>query len=157
MRRPARPFMVEIKHSRKPVSISNPAPTLADRPRTERLSQNLHLGDTRVSVLDRTPAQETAFSEAHRLFSRVADPAPAPAQSSGPLRFAPQGAGGEALVPEQDRTAERGEQSRQARILPDLLSPALTGVPRGGRTEKRSSPRPKPRGPKTQERIEGQP
>src|SRR3954454_23073686 len=132
MRRPARPFMVEIKHSRKPVSISNPAHTLADRPRTERVSQNLHLGDTRASVLDHSPAQETAFSEAHRLFSRLTDPAPAPAQSSGTLKVAPQGAEGEAVAPEQHRTAERGEEPRQARILPDLLSPSLPGVPLSG-------------------------
>ena len=133
------------------------ASTLADRPRTERLSQNLHLGDTRVSDQDRSPAPETAFSEAHRLFSKLTDPGPAPAPSSGPRSFVPQGTGGEAVAPEQDRTAERGDEPRQARILPDLLSPALTGVPLSRRTEKRSSARPKPHGPKTQDRIEGRP
>ena len=157
MRPQTRPFTVEIKNSRRPMRARSAASTLADRPRTEPVSQNLHLGDTRVSVQDRSPAQETAFSEAHRLFSRLIHPTPAPAQGSGPLRFAPQGTEGEAVALEQPRTAERGNEPRQARILPDLLSPALTGVPLRARTEKRSSPRPKPHGPKTQERVEGQP
>src|SRR5215218_1328947 len=87
MRPQTRPFTVEIKNSRRPMRARSAASTLADRPRTERLSQNLHLGDTRVSVQDRSPAQEAAFSEAHRLFSRLTDPAPDPVQSSGPLRF----------------------------------------------------------------------
>ena len=157
MRPQTRPFTVEIKNSRRPISARSAASTLADRLRAERLSQNLHLGDTRVSVQDRGPAQETTFSEAHRLFSRLTDPAPAPAQNSGAVKFAPQDAEGEAAAPKQHRTAERGKELRQARILPDLLSPAFTGVPPSGRTEKRSSPPPKPHGPKTQERVEGQP
>jgi hypothetical protein len=157
MRPQTRPFTVEIKNSRRPMRARSAASTLADRPRAERVSQNLHLEDTRVSVQDRSPAQETAFSEAHRLFSKLTDPAPAPAQSSGTLKVAPQGTEGEAVAPEQDRTAERGEEPRQARILPDLLSPSLPDVPLSGRTEKPSSPRPKPRGLKTQERIGGQP
>src|SRR5215211_3565148 len=152
-----RPFTAEIRNSRRPMRTRSASSTLADRPRAEHVSQNSHLGDTRVSVQDRSPAQETAFSEAHRLFSRLTDPAPAPAQSPGTLKIAPQGAAGEVVAPEQGRTAERGEEPRQARILPDLLSPSLTGVPLSGRTEKRSSPRPKPHGPKTQERVEGQP
>ena len=139
------------------MSARSAASTLADRPRTEPLSQNLDLEDTRVRVQDRSPAQETAFSEAHRLFSRLTDPASAPAQGSGPLRVAPQGTEGEAVAPEQDRTAERGEEPRQARILPDLLSPSFPDAPLSGRTEKSPSPRPEPHGPKTQERIEGQP
>ena len=154
MRPQTRPFTVEIKNSRRPISARSAASTLADRPRAERLSQNLDLEDTRVSVQDRSPAQETAFSEAHRLFSKLTDPAPAPAQGSGPLKVAPQGAEGEAVAPEQDRTAERGEELWQARILPDLLSPSLPDVPLSGRTEKRSSARRKPHGPKTQERVE---
>src|SRR3712207_6027486 len=129
MRPQSRPFTVEIKNSRRPISTRSAASTLADRPRTERLSQNLDLGDTRVSVQDRSPAQETAFSEAHRVFSRLTHPASTPAPSSGPLKVEPQGAEGEAVAPEQDRTAERGEEPRQARILPDLLSPSLPDVP----------------------------
>jgi hypothetical protein len=157
MRPQTRPFTVEIKNSRRPMRARSAASTLADRPRAEHVSQNLHLEDTRVSVQDRSPAQEAAFSEAHRLFRRLTDPAPAPAPSSGLLRFAPQGTEGEAVAPEQDRTAERGEEPRQARILPDLLSPSLPDVPLSGRTEKRSSARRKAHGPKTQERIGGQP
>src|SRR5215217_7815504 len=106
MRPQTRPFTVEIKNSRRPISARSAASALADRPRTEPLSQNLHLGDTRVSVQDRSPAQEAAFSEAHQVFSRLTHPAPAPAQSSGLLRSAPQGMEGEAAAPEQDRTAE---------------------------------------------------
>ena len=157
MRPQTRPFTVEIKNSRRPISARSAASTLADRLRAERLSQNLHLGDTRVSVQDRGPAQETTFSEAHRLFSRLTDPAPAPAQNSGPVKFAPQDAEGEAAAPKQHRTAERGKELRQARILPDLLSPAFTGVPPSGRTEKRSSPPPKPHGPKTRSGLRGSP
>src|SRR5215207_4011282 len=156
MRPQTRPFTVEIKNSRRPISARSAASTLADRPRTEHVSQNLGLEDTRVSVQDRSPAQETAFSEAHRLFSKLTDPAPTPAQSPGTLKVAPQGTEGEAVAPEQPRTAEEVEP-RQARILPDLLSPSLPDVPLSGRTEKRSSARPKPQGPKTQERVEGQP
>src|SRR5215211_6611236 len=89
MRPQTRPFTVEIKNSRRPMRARSAASTLADRPRTERLSQNLHLGDTRVSVQDRSPAQETAFRQAHRIFSRLTHPAPTPAPSSGLLRFAP--------------------------------------------------------------------
>ena len=136
MRPQTRPFTVEIKNSRRPISARSAASTLADRPRAEHVSQNLDLEDTRVSILDRSPAQETAFSEAHRLFRRLTDPAPAPAQSSGPLRAAPQGTEGEAVAPGQHRTAERGEELWQARILPDLLSPSLPDVPLSGRTEK---------------------
>src|SRR5215218_2189045 len=99
MRPQTRPFTVEIKNSRRPMRARSAASTLADRPRTERLSQNLHLGDTRVSVQDRSPAQEAAFSEAHRLFSRLTDPAPDPVQSSGPLRFVSQGAESEVVAP----------------------------------------------------------
>src|SRR5829696_8440360 len=110
MRPQTRPFTVEIKNSRRPISARSAASTLADWPLAERLSQNLHLGDTRVSVQDRSPAAETALSEAHQLFSKLTDPAP----SSGLLRFAPQGAEGEAVAPEQPRTAERGEEPRQA-------------------------------------------
>jgi hypothetical protein len=157
MRPQTRPFTVEIKNSRRPMRARSAASTLADRPRAEHVSQNLHLEDTRVSVQDRSPAQEAAFSEAHRLFRRLTDPAPAPAPSSGLLRFAPQGTEGEAVAPEQPRTTERGAEPRQARILPDLLSPSLPDVSLSGRTEKRSSPRPKPHGLKTQERIGGQP
>src|SRR3954452_17857178 len=109
MRPQTRPVTVEIKNSRRPISARRAASTLADRLRAERLAQNLHLGDTRMSVQDRGPAQETAFSEAHRLFSRLTDPAPAPAQNSGPVKFAPQDAEGEAAAPKQHRTAERGK------------------------------------------------
>src|SRR5215210_6568492 len=104
MRPQTKPFTVEIKNSRRPMRARSAASTLADRPRAERVSQNLPPEDTRVSVQDRGPAQEAAFSEAHRLFSRLTDPAPAPAPSSGPLRFAPQGTEGEAFASDEPRT-----------------------------------------------------
>src|SRR5215204_7184715 len=109
MRPQTRPFTVEIRNSRRPMRARSAASTLAARPRAEHVSQNLHLEDTRVSVQDRSPAQEAAFSEAHRLFSKLTDPAPAPAQGSGPLRVAPQGTEGKAAALEQPRTAEQAE------------------------------------------------
>src|SRR3954462_7063393 len=79
-----RPFTVEIKNSRRPMSARSAASTLADRPRTERLSQNLHLEDTQATVQDRS--QEAALSEAHQVFSRLAHPAPVGPSFSKVLR-----------------------------------------------------------------------
>src|SRR4051812_2931651 len=101
MRRQTRPFTVEIKNSRKPASIRKPVPTIADRPRTDLLSQDLRFGDARETVKDRSPGQEAALSEAHQVFSRLAHPTPVPARSFAPLRFAPQGPEGEAVALEQ--------------------------------------------------------
>jgi hypothetical protein len=68
------------------MSARSAASTLADRPRTERLSQNLHLEDTQATVQDRSPAQEAALSEAHQVFSRLAHPAPVGPSFSKVLR-----------------------------------------------------------------------
>src|SRR3954471_22975021 len=85
------------------------------------------------------------------------DPTPVPAQSFAPLRFAPQGPEGEAVALEQPQTGKRGEETRQARILPDLLSPSHTGGLLSPETEKHSARRRKPQRPKPQERVEVQP
>jgi len=157
MRPQTRPFTVEIKNSRRPMSARSAASTPADRPRTDLLSQDLRFGDARETVQDRSPAQEAALSEAHQVFSRLAHPTPVPAQSSAPLRFAPQGPEGEAVALEQPQTGKRGEETRQARILPDLLSPSHTGGLLSPETEKHSARRRKPQRPKPQERVEVQP
>src|SRR5215210_4728454 len=153
MRRPTRPFTVEIKSSRSPVSIRKPVPTLVERPRTEPLPRDLLLGDPWTTVQDRRPAQEAALSEAHSVFSRVAMSAPSPAETSAPLRVGPRCLEHEAVGPEQPRAARRGAEARPARILPDLLTLACAGEPPSPEAEKRSAPRRKPQSPKMQERV----
>src|SRR3954454_16179176 len=100
MRRPTRPFTVEIKSSRSPVSIRKPVPTLVDRPRTEPLPRDLLLEDPWKTVQDRRPAQEAALSEAHSVFSRLAISAPGPVQTAAPLTVARRRLERVALVPE---------------------------------------------------------
>src|SRR3954462_473680 len=154
MRRPTRPFTVEIKSSRSPVSIRKPVPTLVDRPRTEPLPRDLLLGDPWTTVQDRRPAQEAALSEAHSVFSRFAISAPGPAETSAPLRVEPRRLEHEAIGPEQPRRAERRAEARPARILPDLLTLARAGEPPSPEAEKRSAPRRKPQSSKMQERFD---
>src|SRR4051794_39106368 len=79
MRRPPRPFTVEIKSSRRPASSRTPGPALVDRSRTEPLFQDLLLRGNQEAGQDRRPAQEAARSEAHQVFRRW------PAQR--PVRF----------------------------------------------------------------------
>src|SRR4051794_38030296 len=154
MRRPTRPFTVEIKSSRRPVSIRKPVPTLVDRPRTEPLPRDLLLGDPWKTVQDRRPAQEAALSEAHSVFSTWAISAPGSVQTAAPLRVGPRRLEHEAVGPAQPRRAERRAEARPARILPDLLTLARAGEPPSPEAEKRSAPRRKPQSPKMQERVE---
>jgi len=147
MRRQTRPFTVEIKNSRKPISIRKPVPIVADRPRTEPLLQDLLLGHTQEAVRVRSPAQEATLSEARSVFSRLANSASGPAQSSARLKVVPQGPEREASAPEQT-------EPPQARILPDLLSLSRAGGPLSPEAEKRTAQHRKPQGPKTQERVE---
>src|SRR3954463_1328973 len=63
MRRPTRPFTVEIKSSRRSANIRTPAPALVDPPRAEPLPRDLLLGDPWTTVQDRRPAQEAALTE----------------------------------------------------------------------------------------------
>src|SRR5689334_9511151 len=58
MRRPTRPFTVEIKSSRKPISIRKPALVIPDRPRTEPLPRRLLFEEAHQGVQDRSPVQE---------------------------------------------------------------------------------------------------
>src|SRR4051812_938701 len=157
MRRPTRPFTVEIKSSRSPVSIRKPVPPLVDRPRTEPLPRDLLLGDPWTTVQDRRPAQEAALSEAHSVFSRLAISAPGPAETSAPLRVGPRCLEHEAVGPEQPRRAERRAEARPARIRPDLLTLARAGEPPSPEAEKRSAPHRKPQSPTMQERVEPEP
>src|SRR3954469_8837885 len=146
MRRQARPFTVEIKSSRKPVSIRKPVLPIPDRPRTEPLPQD-PLEDAREPLQVRSPAQEAALSEANSVFSRRAISASGrPAQSSARLRIVPQGPEREAGAPDEPRTAEPSEP-RQARILPDLLSLSRAEELPNPAAEKRPVPRRKPQRP----------
>src|SRR3954453_14948320 len=157
MRRPTRPFTVEIKSSRRPASIRTPAPALVDPPRAEPLPRDLLLGEPWTTVQDRRPAQEAALSEAHSVFSRWAISAPGPAETSAPLKVGLRCLEHEAVVPEQPRRAERRAEARPARILPDLLTLARAGEPPSPEAEKRPAPRRKPQSSKMQERVEPQP
>jgi len=100
MRRPTRPFTVEIKSSRRPASIRKPAPALVDPPRAEPLFQDVLLRDTWKVGQDRRPAREAALSEADQVFRRLAVSEPSPVQAVGLLTVARQGPKIEAVAPE---------------------------------------------------------
>src|SRR3954463_15764949 len=127
MRRPPRPFTVEIKSSRRPAGRRTPVPTLVDQSRTEPLFQDLLLRGNQEAGQDRRPAQ-----------------------AAGLHAVAQQGPEVEVIAPEQPRAAGRGAEPRQARILPDLLSLSRAGAPFSPEAEKRSAPH----SPKVEERVE---
>ena len=156
MRRPPRPFTVEIKSSRSSASIRTPVPALVDRSRTEPLFQDLQLSDTRKVGQDRRPAQEAALSEAHQVFRTLGVSTPGPVQAAGLHAVAQQGLKVEVVAPEQPRAAGRGAEPRQARILPDLLTLSRAGEPPSPEAEKRSAPHRKPQSPTMQERVEAE-
>lgn len=150
MRRPPRPFTVEIKSSRRPPGIRTPAPAPVDPPRAEPLFQDLLLRDIRKVGQDRRPAQEAALSEAHQVFRTLGVSTPGPVQAAGLHAIAQQGPEVEVVALEQPRAAGRGAEPRQARVLPDLLSLSGAGAPLSPEAEKRSAPH----SPKVQERVE---
>ena len=150
MRRPPRPFTVEIKSSRRPARIRKPTPTLVDRPRTEPLFQDLLLRDKQEAGLDRRPAQETALSEAHQVFRTLGVSTPGPVQAAGLHAVAQQGPEVEVVAPGQPRAAGPGAEPRQARVLPDLLSLSGAGAPFSPEAGKRLAPH----SPKVEERVE---
>jgi hypothetical protein len=154
MRRPPRPFTVEIKSSRRPASIRTPAPALVDPPRAEPLFQDLLLRDARKVGQDHRPAQEAALSEAHQVFGTLGVSTPGPVQAAGLHAVAQQGPEVEGVAPEQPRAAGRGAEPRQARILPDLLTLVRVGEPPSPEAEKCSAPRRKLQSPKVQGLVE---
>src|SRR3954454_153185 len=83
MKRPARPFTVEIKSSRR--SPQTAAPILAGLPRTARPPLHLWSGDRQDqdSPRERTPASLAALEEADRLFANL-KAGPVPVQSPDP-------------------------------------------------------------------------
>ena len=153
MRRPARPFTVEIRSSRKPVSIRTPVSIIPDRPGADPLPQRRLFEDAHQGVQVRSPAQDAALSEARSVFSRLGISASGPAQSSARLRIVPQGPERDAVPPEETGTAEQAEP-RQARILPDLLGLSRASEPLMPEGQKRSAQRRKPQSSETQERVE---
>src|SRR3954453_19979057 len=150
MRRPPRPFTVEIKSSRRPANSRTPVPALVDRSRTEPLFQDLLLRGNQEAGQDRRPAQETARSEAHQGFRRLASSVPGPGQTADRPTLAQDNLEGKAAAPEPLRSAAARLESRQGRVLPDLLSLSRAGVPLSPEPETHSAPH----SPKVQERVE---
>ena len=153
MRRPPRPFTVEIKSSRRPARIRKATPTLVDRPRAEPLFQDLLRGVLKVGQ-DRRPAQGAALSEADSVFSALATSAAGPVQPASLLTVAQEDPEVEAFSPEQPGRAERGAEPRQARVLPDLLSLSRASEPLSPAAEKRSALSRKQQSPGMQEWAE---
>src|SRR3954451_16430845 len=124
MRRPARPFTVEIRSNRKP--FQKAAPTLIDLPRTAPPPANLWSGEVRDTARERGSASLAAFEEANRVFAKLDAPTPAsvPAQRSDALTS--KAAGGQ--HDRRELTAEAAPLSpsdgqsarRPGSILPDL-------------------------------------
>ena len=150
MRRPPRPFTVEIKSSRRPASSRTPVPALVDRSRTEPLFQDLLLRGNQEAGQDRRPAQEAARSEAHQGFRRLASSVPGPVQTADRPTLAQDNLEGKAAAPEPLRSAAARLEPRQGRVLPDLLSLSPAGAPLSPEAEKHSAPH----RPKVQERVE---
>ena len=150
MRRPPRPFTVEIKSSRRPASSRTPVPALVDRSRTEPLFQDLLLRGNQEAGQDRRPAQTAALSEAHQVFRRLADSTPGPVQAAGLLTVARENLDVEAAAPEPLQSAAARLEPRQGRVLPDLLSLSRAGAPLSPEAETHSAPH----RPTVQERVE---
>ena len=149
MRRPPRPFTVEIKSSRRPASSRTPVPALVDRSRTEPLFQDLLLRGNQEAGQDRRPAQEAARSEAHQGFRRLASSVPGPGQTADRPPLAQDNLEGKAAAPEPLRSAAARLEPRQGRVLPDLLSLSPAGAPLSPRGSKHSAPHK----PKVQQRV----
>src|SRR4051812_29655366 len=122
MRRPPRPFTVEIKSSRRPGSSRG----------------NQEAGQ------DRRPAQEAARSEAHQVFRRLASSVPGPVQTADRPTLAQDNLEGKAAAPEPLRSAAARLEPRQGRVLPDLLSLSPAGAPLSPEAEKHSAPHSSP-------------
>ena len=150
MRRPPRPFTVEIKSSRRPANSRTLAPALVDRPRTEPLFQDLLLRDSQHAGQERRPAQGAALSEAYQLFRRLGVSTPGSAQAADRLTLAQDNLEGKAAAPEPLRSATARLEPRPGRVLPDLLSLSPAGAPLSPEGETHSAPH----RPKVRERVE---
>jgi hypothetical protein len=150
MRRPPRPFTVEIKASRRPVRIRTPAPALVDRSRSEPLFQEPLLRGNQEAGQDRRPAQETARSEAHQVFRQLASSAPGPVQTADRPTLAQDNLDVKAAAPEPLQSAAARLEPRPGRVLPDLLSLSRAGAPLSPEAETHSAPH----RPTVQERVE---
>jgi len=142
MRRPARPFTVEIKSSRR--LSQNAAPILTGMPWTAPPPVNLWSGNRQDqdSLGERSPASLAALEEADRLFAKL-KAGPVPVQSPDPRLServsvqAEQPAFDEPKVNPPGRVQAAG---RRGRILPDLrTAPASEGPPQV--TEQRTASR----------------
>ena len=149
MKRPPRPFTVEIKSSRRPANSRTLAPALVDRPRTEPLFQDLLLRDSQHAGQERRPAQGAALSEAYQLFRRLGVSTPGSAQAADRLTLAQDNLEGKAAAREPLRSATARLEPRPGRVLPDLLSLSPAGAPLSPEAEKHSAPR----SPKVRERV----
>src|SRR3954449_5373976 len=145
MRRPARPFTVEIKSSRR--SSQKSASALTVLPRTAPSPPILWSGEVQDSLRERNRASLAAFEEANRLFAKLTAPTPAsvPAQRSDALSS-------EAADGQDDRRelmakaaplspSDGQDAGRPGSLLPDLRGTALElGAPPQD-TDQRSAPR----------------
>jgi hypothetical protein len=140
MRRPARPFTVEIKSSRR--SSQKSAPALIDLPRSAPPLANLWPGERQDSTKDRRPASLAALEEASRLFAKL-KAGPVPAQSPGPRpseRVSVQAEQPAFDKPKADPPGRGQEGGRRGSILPDLrTAPASEAPPQV--TEQRTASR----------------
>ena len=145
MRRPARPFTVEIKSSRR--SSQKSAPALTGLPRIAPPPANLWSGEVQDTARERSSASLAAFEEANRLFAKLAAPTPAsvPAQRSDALSS-------EAADGQDDRRELMAEAAplspsdgqdagRPGSILPDLSRTAPASEARPQVPEQRTASR----------------
>src|SRR3982750_3596629 len=124
MRRPARPFTVEIKSSR--TSSQNTAPILTCLPRTAPPPLHLWSGDrqSQDSLRERSPASLAALEEANRLFAKLkAEPVPAQSPDPRPSERVSVQAQQPAFTvdePKADPPGRVQDTGRRGSILPDL-------------------------------------
>ena len=133
MRRPARPFTVEIKSSRKPFQKS--APALTGLPRTAPPPQHLWSGNRQDhdSLREGSPASLAALEEANRLFAKL-KAGPVPAQSPDPRpseRVSVQAEQPAFTVdePNRDSPGRVPDTGRRGSILPDLRTAPASEAP----------------------------
>src|SRR4051794_16006147 len=146
MRRPARPFTVEIKSSRR--SSQRAAPALIDLPRTAPSPPILWSGEVQDTARERNPASLAAFQEANRLFAKLTAPAPASvaaqrsdALSSEAARGQDEQHGAKAIVASAEPPPDGQDSGRPGSVLPDLSVTALElGAPPHD-TDQGSAPR----------------
>ena len=148
MRRPARPFTVEIKSSRR--SSQTAAPIFTGLPRTAPPPQHLGSGNRQDqdNPRERSPAVQAALEEANRLFAKLkAGPVPVQSPDPRPPERVSVETDEPALTldgPKADPPGRVQDTERRGSILPDLSRTAPASKARPPVTEQRTASR-KPR------------